>query len=144
MHYGHIERLTRHPSGCLCFDSYLGRRAICQLSSSIEPTGQLRSSTYLWTKQVNIDFSSCKNYKSEGVTRRKMRRFTKKRPMLFTTGTSKDEPSTLTKRFGYITLALSFSQVSCAHVGTVRTWLWNCLTTDQCLFPILNLANNSR
>ena len=33
--------------------------------------------------------------------------------------TSEDEPSTSRKRFGYITLALSFFQVSCAHDGTV-------------------------
>ncbi|CAB1184535.1 unnamed protein product [Spirodela intermedia] len=29
MHYGRIERLTRHLSRCLRSDSYLGRRAIC-------------------------------------------------------------------------------------------------------------------
>ena len=37
---GHIERLTRHPSGCLRFNSYLGRRATFRLSLSIEPIGQ--------------------------------------------------------------------------------------------------------
>ena len=47
MLYEHIGRLTRHPSGCLRSDSYLGRRAIFQLSLSIEPIGQSRSSTYL-------------------------------------------------------------------------------------------------
>ena len=32
------------------------------------------------------------------------------------TGTSEEEPSTSMKRFGYITLALSFFQLSCAYV----------------------------
>ena len=40
-------RLTRHPSGCLQFDSYSGKHAIFQLSLSIEHIGQSRSSTYL-------------------------------------------------------------------------------------------------
>ena len=52
------------------------------------------------------------------------------------TGTSKDEPSTSIKRFGYIMLALSFFQVSYAHNWTVLKWLWNHLTTDQCLFKV--------
>ena len=50
------------------------------------------------------------------------------------TGTSEDEPFMSMKRFGYITLALSFFQVSCTHDGTVFTWLWNRLTTNQCIF----------
>ena len=58
----------------------------------------------------------------------------KKRQRLFMTGTSKEEPSMSMKRFDYITLALSFFQVSCAHDGTVLTWLWNCLKTDMYLF----------
>ena len=70
----------------------------------------------------------------------KTRKFTKKRPRHFMTGTSEDEPSTSMKRFGYITLALSFFQVSYAHDGTVLTWLWNRLTTDLYLFLTLNLA----
>ena len=47
MLYERIEQLTRHPSRCLRFNSYLGRRAIFQPSLSIEPIGQSRSSTYL-------------------------------------------------------------------------------------------------
>ena len=35
-------------------------------------------------------------------------RFTKKRPRPFMRGTSEDEPSMSMKRFGYITIALSF------------------------------------
>ena len=56
------------------------------------------------------------------------------------TGTSEKEPSMSMKRFGYITLALSFFLVSCAHHGTVLTWLWNHLTTDLYLFLTPNPA----
>ena len=62
----------------------------------------------------------------------------------FMNRTSEEKLLTSMKRFGYITLTLSFFQVSCAHDWTVLTWLWNCLTTDQCLFPTLNPANNLR
>ena len=35
----------------------------------------------------------------------------------------KERTKAFHERFGYITLTLSFFQVSCAHDGTVLTWL---------------------
>ena len=70
----------------------------------------------------------------------KTRKSTKKRPRPFMIGISEEKPSMSMKRFGYITLALSFFQVSCAHDGTVLTWLWNHLRTDLYSFLTLNPA----
>ena len=47
IHYGRIERLIRHPSGCLLFFLSSRKRVTFQLSLSIENIGLSRNSTYL-------------------------------------------------------------------------------------------------
>ena len=55
---------ARHPSGCLPSGLSSGKHAIFRLSLSIEPIRLSESSTYLWMKQGNNDFSSFTSYRS--------------------------------------------------------------------------------
>ena len=144
MHYGHTRWHTRHPSGCLPFGLSSERPTIFWLSLSIEPIGLSRSSTYLWTKQGNSDYSSFRNYTSWGTMRTRTQRSTRRRWRPFTTNTSADDHSRSTTRSGSTILTSSSFLGNYALDGIVHTWLWNSSMTDRYSSLTSNLVDNSR
>ena len=143
-HYEHTERHTRHPSGCLPSGLSSVKPSTFLLSSSIEPIGPSKSSTYLWTKQGNNDFSSFKSYRSLGMTRTRTQRSTKRRRTPFMTDTFDDDHSRSMIRSGSTILALSSFIGSYALDGIVLTWFWSCSMADLYSFLTSNPADNSR
>ena len=106
---------------------------------------ELENKAYWAIKKLNLSLDEAGNHRLLRLQElQELRRDTYENAEMYKEKTKSFHDDTSMKRFGYITLALSFFEVSSAHDGTVLTWLWNRLTTDQCLFLTLNLANNSR
>ena len=143
-HYGHTGWHTRHPSRCPASSLSSGKPAIFRLSLSIEPIGLSKSSTYLWTKQGNNDFSSFRNYKSLGTTRTRTRRSIKRRRTPFTTDTSNNDHFRSTTTSSSTILASSSFLGSYALDGMVHKRFWNCSMADRYSSSTSNLVDNSR
>ena len=121
-HYGHTRQHTRHPLKCLLSGSSTGKLATFWLSSSIEPTGLSKSSTYLWIKHGKSNFSSSRSCKFYGTVRTRTRRSTRRRRRPFTTDISKDNPFRSTTRCSSTILVLSSFLGNYALDGMVHTW----------------------